>query len=107
MAELFGVEVPTINYHLKEVYNSGELTEEATIRKIRIVQQEGKRNVERELDFYHLKAILAVGDRVNSNNFELVTFTDVISSFCLFVTKKHTCKNQHCAQQKPKGNLFM
>lgn len=67
MAELFGVEVPTINYYLKEIYKSGELAEEATIRKIRIVQQEGKRSVERELDFYHLKAILAVGYRVNSN----------------------------------------
>ncbi len=67
MAELFGVEVPTINYHLKEIYNSGELTEGATIRKIRIVQTEGKRDVERELDFYHLKVILAVGYRVNSN----------------------------------------
>lgn len=43
MAELLGVEVPTINYHLKEAYNSGEPTEESTIRKIRIVQQEGKR----------------------------------------------------------------
>lgn len=67
LAELFGVEVPTINYHLKEIYKSGELTEEATIRKIRIVQTEGKRQVERELDFYHLKVILAVGYRVNSN----------------------------------------
>ena len=67
MAELFGVEVPTINYHLKEIYKSDELTEDATIRKIRIVQTEGKRKVERELDFYHLKAILAVGYRVNSN----------------------------------------
>ena len=66
MAELFGVDVRTVNYHLKEICNSEELTEEATIRKIRIVQQEGKRNVERELDFYHLKAILAVGYRVNS-----------------------------------------
>ena len=44
MAELFGVEVPTINYHLKDIYSSKELTEEATIRKILIVQQEGKRN---------------------------------------------------------------
>ena len=61
------MEVPTINYYLKEIYKSGELAEEATIRKIRIVQQEGKRSVERELDFYHLKAILAVGYRVNSN----------------------------------------
>jgi len=61
MAELFGVEVPTINYHLREIYKSNELIEESTIRKIRIVQQEGKRKVERELDFYQLKAILAVG----------------------------------------------
>ena len=67
MAELFGVEVPTINYHLREIYKSNELIEESTIRKIRIVQQEGKREVERELDFYQLKAILAVGYRVNSN----------------------------------------
>ena len=38
MAELFGVEVHTINYHLKEIFSSGELSEEATIRKIRTVQ---------------------------------------------------------------------
>ena len=66
MAELFCVEVPTINYHLKDIFQSGEIQEERTIRKIRIVQQEGKRNVERELDFYHLDAIIAVGYRVNS-----------------------------------------
>ena len=66
MAELFGVEVHTVNYHLKEIFQSGELQEDRTIRKIRIVQQEGKRNVERELDFYHLDAIIAVGYRVNS-----------------------------------------
>ena len=40
MAQLFGVEVNTINYHLKEIFNSGELKEKATIRKIRIVQKE-------------------------------------------------------------------
>lgn len=66
MAELFGVEVNTINYHLKEIFKSGELHENSTIRKIRIVQQEGSRNVSRELDFYHLDAIIAVGYRVNS-----------------------------------------
>lgn len=67
MAEIFGVDVRTVNYHLKEIYKSQELTEAATIRKIRIVQNEGSREVERELDFYHLKAILAVGYRVNSD----------------------------------------
>jgi hypothetical protein len=66
MADLFGVEVPTINYHLKEIYKSGELSEAATIRKIRIVQEEGKRPVTREVDFYNLDAIIAVGYRVNS-----------------------------------------
>ena len=66
MAELFGVEVQTINYHLKEIFKSGELQEISTIRKIRIVQIEGKRKVEREIDFYHLDAIIAVGYRVNS-----------------------------------------
>jgi len=66
MADLFGVEVNTINYHLKEVYASGELKEALTIRKFRIVQPEGGRQVTREVEFYHLDAIIAVGYRVNS-----------------------------------------
>ncbi len=66
LAELFAVEVNTINYHLKEIYKSGELKEEATIRKIRIVQTEGERRVSREVEFYNLDAIIAVGYRVNS-----------------------------------------
>lgn len=66
MAELFCVDVRTVNEHLTNIYKQGELSKVSTIRKIRIVQQEGKRNVERELDFYHLDAIIAVGYRVNS-----------------------------------------
>ena len=66
MAELFGVEVNTINYHLKEIFSTGELIEEATIRKIRTVQTEGNRQVERERAFYNLDAIISVGYRVNS-----------------------------------------
>jgi hypothetical protein len=66
MAELFGVEVHTVNYHLKEIYASGELKEEATIRKIRIVQKEGTRNVSRIIDYFNLDSIIAVGYRVNS-----------------------------------------
>ncbi|MDE7463135.1 MAG: virulence RhuM family protein [Muribaculaceae bacterium] len=66
MAELFGVEVNTINYHLKEIFSTGELIEDATIRKIRIVQTEGTRQVERERIFYNLDAIISVGYRVNS-----------------------------------------
>lgn len=66
MAALFGVEVNTINYHLKEIYRSGELHVEATIRKFRIVQSEGDRSVTRDVDLYNLDVIIAVGYRVNS-----------------------------------------
>ena len=66
LADLFGVDVRTINYHLGQIYESGELTKEATIRKIGIVQSEGERDVERTPMFYNLDAIIAVGYRVNS-----------------------------------------
>ncbi len=66
MSELFGVEVHTINYHLKEIFRSHELIESATIRKIRIVQKEGNREVNREVEFCNLDAIISVGYRVNS-----------------------------------------
>jgi hypothetical protein len=66
MSELFGVGVPTINHHLREIFNSNELNEMSTIRKFRIVQTEGSREVAREVEFYNLDAIIAVGYRVNS-----------------------------------------
>ena len=66
MAKLFNVEVNTINYHLKEIFENGELEENRTIRKIRTVQNEGSRKVTRELTFYSLDAIIAIGYRVNS-----------------------------------------
>ena len=66
MSKLFNVEVNTINYHLKEIFESNELEEIRTIRKIRTVQNEGNRSVSRELSFYSLDAIIAVGYRVNS-----------------------------------------
>lgn len=66
MAELFAVSVPTINEHLKNIYETGELTREATVRKFRIVQEEGGRDVSRLVDFYNLDAIISVGYRVNS-----------------------------------------
>lgn len=66
MSKLFRVEVNTINYHLKEIFETHELEENGTIRKIRTVQNEGSRKVSRELTFYSLDAIIAVGYRVNS-----------------------------------------
>ena len=66
MAELFGVEIPTVNYHLKEIFKSNELDDKATIRKFLIVQKEGNREVSRAVEFYNLDAVIAVGYRVNS-----------------------------------------
>jgi hypothetical protein len=56
MAQLFDVDVRTVNEHLKNIYDQGELVREATIRKFRIVQTEGNRDVSRNVEFYNLDA---------------------------------------------------
>lgn len=66
MADLFDVSVPTNNEHLSGAYDDREIAPERTIRKFRIVQTEGAREVRRYVDHYHLDAILAVGYRVRS-----------------------------------------
>ena len=66
MAELFAVEAPAINKHLKNIFLEGELQEDATVSKMEIVQAEGTRNVKRKVAFYNLDAIISVGYRVNS-----------------------------------------
>ena len=66
IADLFGKDVRTINEHLQNIYEEGELDPEATIRKYRIVRREGNREVGRLIDHYSLDAILAVGYRVRS-----------------------------------------
>lgn len=66
MAELFNVDVRTINEHLQNIFTTSELEKITTIRKFRIVQTEGTRQVARDVEFYNLDAIIAVGYRVNS-----------------------------------------
>lgn len=66
MAALYDVDVRTVNEHIKKIYADGELTEQATIRKFRIVQTEGTRQVNRELTHYNLQLIIAVGFKVNN-----------------------------------------
>ena len=66
IAGLFNVAVNTINYHIQEIYKTSELQEDSTIRKIRIVQKEGSRNVSRQVILYNLDMIISVGYRVNS-----------------------------------------
>ena len=61
IAELFGVDLRTVNEHLQNIFADGELHREATLRKIRRVQTEGNREVSREIEYYNLDAIISVG----------------------------------------------
>ena len=105
MAELFNVSVSTINKHLKSIFNTWELSEEATIRKFHIVQNEGTRQVTREVAFYPLDAIIAVGYRVNS---EQATYfrkwaTKVLNSF---ITKGYVLDKQRLKQGEQFGHDY-
>ena len=96
IAVLFEVEVNTINYHIKEILKSGE-QKGATIRNFRIVQIEGKRQVERDVEFYNLEMIISVGYRVNSDR--AMQFrqwaTNVLHDFAIrgYVLDKERLKN--------------
>lgn len=67
LADLYQKSIKTISEHIKHIYDEGELTKEATIRKNQIVQTEGDREVTRESNFYNLEVIIAVGYRVRSH----------------------------------------
>ena len=66
MAELFDKDIRTVNEHIGNVYEEGELDREGTIQKFRIVRQEGKRKVRREIEHHNLDVIISVGYRVKS-----------------------------------------
>ncbi len=66
LAKLFDVNIPAISKHIKNIYKSGELNSIETLSKMETVQKEGNRKVKREIEFYNLDMIIAVGYRVNS-----------------------------------------
>lgn len=92
------VDVRTVNEHLQNIYKSGELPESSTIRKFRIVQREGKRDVAREIDFYNLDATISVGYRVNSaqaTQFRIWATRTLPQPFCEAIpraTPRHSAK---------------
>ena len=63
MATLYDVALPTINEHIKKIYSDSELEESATIRKFRIVQTEGNRQVQRETNHYNLQMIMPLDSK--------------------------------------------
>lgn len=97
MAELFDKDVKTINRHLINIFNECELNKDSTISKYEIVQQEGNRNVKRNIEFYNLDAIIAVGYRVNSKKATQfrIWATKVLKEYMIkgFVIDKEKMKN--------------
>lgn len=97
MGALFEVSIPTINEHLSNLFNHNEISEASTIRNFRIVQNEGGREVARNIEFYNLEAIIAVGFRVNSAR--AIQFrqwaTSVLQDFAIrgYVLDKERMKN--------------
>jgi hypothetical protein len=67
ISELFGTTKQAISQHLKNIFETGELKREATVKEILTVQKEGERQISRNLEYYNLDAIIAVGYRVNSS----------------------------------------
>jgi len=86
LSEIYGVELNTINYHIKKIYEDNELSEDATIRKFRIVQKEGNRNVSRDVIHYNLQMIIALGFKVD--NEKAVQFRKWVNS----IIKDYTIK---------------
>lgn len=97
MGVLFEVSVPTINEHLSNLFSQNEISRVATIRNFRIVQKEGDREVARNIEFYNLEAIIAVGFKVNSTR--AIQFrqwaTSILQDFAIrgYVFDKERLKN--------------
>lgn len=97
MGVLFEISIPTINEHLRNLFSHNEISKAATIRNFRIVQNEGGREVARNVEFYNLEAIIAVGFRVNSAR--AIQFrqwaTTVLQDFAIrgYVLDKERLKN--------------
>ena len=101
MATLYDVGLPTINEHIKKIYKDSELEETSTIRKFRIVQTEGSRQVTRDTKHYNLQMIIAVGFKVN--NERAVQFRKWANS----IVKDYTIKGWVIDDERLKNGGFV
>jgi hypothetical protein len=102
MAEIFDTTKQVVSYHLNNIYKESELNKFATVKEILTVQKEGNRNVQRNIEFYNLDAIISVGYRVNSNKATLfrIWATSVLKEY---LVKGFTLDDDRLKQGK---NLF-
>lgn len=101
MSLLYDVSIPTINEHIKKVYSDGELDSESTIRKFRIVQPEGGRQIGRQVNHYGLKMVIAVGFKVNSE--KAVQFRKWVNN----IAKEYTIKGWVMDDVRLKDGTFL
>ena len=101
MAALYDVDVRTISEHIKKVYADSELDDGATIRKFRIVQSEGARQVSREVNHYSLQMIIAVGFKVNSER--AVQFRKWVNQ----IAKEYTIKGWVMDDERLKRGTYL
>ena len=101
MSILFDVDIRTINEHLKNIYSQGEVDKNTTIRKNRIVQKEGNRNISREVFIYSLDAIISVGYRVNS-----VRATQ-FRQWCTFILRQFAIRGYVLDHKRMENGAFL
>lgn len=101
MAQLFDCSTDNIGLHLKNIYETGELTQEATTENFSVVQNEGERMVNRKLKFYNLDAIISVGYRVNS------TRATQFRQWCTFILRQFAIRGYVIDKKRMENGSFI
>ena len=101
MAQLFACSTDNIGLHLKNIYETGELTQEATTENFSVVQNEGEREVNRKLKFYNLDAIISVGYRVNS------TRATQFRQWCTFILRQFAIRGYVIDKKRMENGSFI
>ena len=101
MAQLFDCSTDNIGLHLKNIYETGELTQEATTENFSVVQNEGERPVNRKLKFYNLDAIISVGYRVNS------TKATQFRQWCTFILRQFAIRGYVIDKKRMENGSFI
>lgn len=101
MGQLFDCSTDNIGLHLKNIYETGELTQEATTENFSVVQNEGERQVNRKLKFYNLDAIISVGYRVNS------TRATQFRQWCTFVLRQFAIRGYVIDKKRMENGAFL
>lgn len=101
MAQLFDCSIDNIGLHLKNIYETGELTQEATTENFSVVQNEGERKVNRKLKFYNLDAIISVGYRVNS------TRATQFRQWCTYILRQFAIRGYVIDKKRMENGSFI